>query len=134
MVLTSLNGSRQIECSSDAKTRLLHRIRATLIKGVVDEQETFRKRSVAGHNLRSRTSALCIISPPLLHGEQAFREIQNGRCRDFRMALDGAGSSARRPVSGGGPIVHPFSQLCQSRRSVPDETGAWPQTNYGFCG
>ena len=63
-------GSRQIECSSDAKRRQHHRFRAALIARVVDEQETFRKRSDASHNLRSRTSVPCINSPSVLHGER----------------------------------------------------------------
>jgi hypothetical protein len=55
----------------------------SLIAHVVDEQETFRKRSVAGHNLRSRTLVRCIIPPPVLHGAHTSREVRYGRHRGF---------------------------------------------------
>src|SRR5262249_16931881 len=74
-----------------------HRVHAC----AVDEQETLRKPRVAGHNLRSRPSALCIIASTVLHGEHTSREGQTRPTPEFRMALVTAGTQTIRPVSDG---------------------------------
>jgi hypothetical protein len=112
VVRTGWNGSRQIECSSNAKRRLLHRERASLIARVVDEQEIFRKRSVAGHNLRSRTLLARAASsrPQCCTVRRRSRELtfgqDRGQDRNVRMALHGAAGQASASGLRGEPIVH----------------------------
>jgi hypothetical protein len=80
------------------QTRLLHRFRTALNACAVDEQETLRKPRVAVHNLRSRSSALCIIASTVLQGEHTSRE---GQTRPTPGFPNGAGYGRKSDHSSG---------------------------------
>jgi hypothetical protein len=65
--------SRQIECTGDVERRLLHRFRVGLAPRDLDEQETFRKRCVAG--AQSAVTERCLSASPHPRMLQARRRV-----------------------------------------------------------